>query len=66
MGTTLQNGGLNGASGSGLSGNMTQGGVSMSGMGRSGRLNQEQLAWLADPQLQNSYSYARRKLNQSK
>ena len=26
----------------------------MSGMGRSGRLNQEQMAWLADPQAQNS------------
>ena len=31
----------------------------MSGMGRSGGLNQEQRAWLADPQQQNSFSYAR-------
>ena len=58
LGTTRQNGALSSMSGSNSSGNITPGGVSMSGVGRSG-LNQEQMAWLADPQTQNSSSYAR-------
>lgn len=57
-GTTLQNGAPNSTSGSGLSPNTTSGYRPTSGMGRSGP-NPEQMAWLADPQAQNSYSYAR-------
>ena len=59
-GTTLQNrGASNSTSGSNWSQNTPSSYRSMYGMGRNGGISQEQLAWLSDPQAQNSYGYAR-------
>ncbi len=59
-GTTLQNrGASNSTSGSNWSQNTPSSYRSTSGMGRNGGISQEQMAWLSDPQAQNSYGYAR-------
>ncbi len=60
-GTTLQNGGaLNSISGSNWSQNTPSSYRSTYGMGRNGASDAGQQAWLADPQMQNSYGYARK------